>query len=683
MNESDGSAESIGFSSRDGHLDSRYDIQVSKELPEYSSEFAKACAVSDSRNQASSDSLYALIFNENFPSPIRKIDRLKKNESPYMADVVDSGIGSLSATGAQRYIAIVKKPEGKKLSDIIKEGMPLDDSFIMQNMVDQLNDCAEHLSKLDVIHGSINLDTIYLDKESGNITVKQCISEFTGYSQNPAFETIDRLTCNPAGKGDGDFAADYFSIGMVVASLLLNKEIFSDMKKEDIIKERFKKGTVSMVITQIMLATGRELPTRTSNLLKGLLNDFSEDRWQAEEVSAWLKRQDVPAPPVSKIHKQAQTGMIFDDEEYFSRKHLAYDIFLKWNTAKTGLRLADLSRWCNLALKKPDISEQIDMLSSGKSGDVILSDDKVFAIITILDPTGPIRFKGMSTNIFGIGGMLAYSYIKGERDYVQNIGTVINEGLVEYWVRRQKDPDYYSYSVLSWSPVKIRQYVRKKEIGFGMERVLYELNRSLACQSSMMGSNYVTTLTELLNTLDRRASNRKEDSDPVDRHIAGFIAASVNLMEDIRIKSLQNFPDIAKNRHVIMVGLLAVAQSHSSAKSLKGLTEWLNDGLSSLIDTLHSRLIKRDIKSKLKQASKDGNVNSLFKIISSPIYVKRDAYGFHEAKMQYRAITAEIFKLKKQSNIERMAYKIGLRVAVAISYLVCTVTMLYVFFQQS
>jgi len=665
-----------------GQLNPRYQLQFDNKIEELSTEFAIACSVFDSQNIESSDSIYALVFREKFPLRIKAIEKLKKSDSVHITDVIDSGKIALSKTGAQRYAVIFKRPEGKKLSVLLAEKGSFDDVFVLNTFLKQMLAGIESLHDIGIIHGCINPDTIYIDRDSGNIFIKECFSHFCGYLQKPIFESTERLMCHKTGKGDWDFSCDYYALGVVLLSMLTGRQLFEELKEKEILEARFERGSIEMIMNYLRNKLNMDFPPRILNLFKALLNDFSADRWRGEEISIWIKKQDIAAP-VSKIHKQAPVALVFNEKEYFSRQHLAHDIFVNWAIAKNSLKIADLARWLNLGMKKPEIADQIDSLVSNKHSEAIIPDEKIMYIITILDPSGPIRYKEFSSHIFGMGSYMWDCYMRGERDLLQNQASAISEGFIDYWVRQQPDPDYYSYSTLSWSPGKLRQYIRKRELGFGLERCIYELNGSLPCQSKIMGNNYVTSLPDLLTVLDHAAAKYSEGDDMVDRHIAAYIASSINLMDEIRIKELQSFPDIGKNPQMLMLGFLALAQSESRTKNLKALSTWISGKLIEIIDSLHSKLIKRDVKNKIKQAAKEGNLNSLFKVVSASGYIKRDYYGFQEARKQYRLLTMEILELRKQSSIERMAYKVGLRISVSISYIVCVVTVLFVLFYAS
>ncbi len=412
------------------------------------------------------------------------------------------------------------------------------------------------------------------------------------------------------------------------------------------------------------------------NLLQGLLADIPRDRWGGKEIRQWIKRQEH-AHAETRVHRQTTATFSFDEKEYGNRKHLAHALFQRWHVARRTLRTLDLARWLTVAIKRSDIADRVEQMNPSGRSEIVLPDDKLMRLITMLDPEGPLRYQGLSCHVSGLAGFLVHSYVQGSREAIQSLAETFNHGLVDHWIRQQPDPEAYTLMEMGWSPIKVRQFIRRPALGFSIERCLYECYRMLPCQSPFVGAHHVTTLPDLLTSLDAYQGN-KDETDPVDRHVAAFIASRIDLTEDIRVKTLKNFPQLGKQLQVSILGLLTVAQVESRIPQLKGLTDWMHRRLSSLIDLLHNRALRREMKQKMQQAAKEGTLTALFRVVADPAYARRDFYGFHEARKHYRQLGAEIARLQKQSNIERMAYQIGLRIAVTFSYLAAISTLLYV-----
>src|SRR3546814_7768561 len=71
---------------------------------------------------------------------------------------------------------------------------------------------------------------------------------------------------------------------------------------------------------------------------------------------------------------------------------------------------------------------------------------------------------------------------------------------------------------------KAKSVMDRTGMGYGMERVAYELNPNLPCRSPLFEADYVSDISELLPALDRLAERGVEIRNLIDRHIGAFIA---------------------------------------------------------------------------------------------------------------------------------------------------------------
>ena len=76
--------------------------------------------------------------------------------------------------------------------------------------------------------------------------------------------------------------------------------------------------------------------------------------------------------------------------------------------------------------------------------------------------------------------------------------------------------------------------IKVTNIGFGFERLLYQLNPSLCCQNSLLLPHYSYTLTDVLTTLNNLAAKHAKTSSLVDRHIAAFITNRLEVYRELR-----------------------------------------------------------------------------------------------------------------------------------------------------
>jgi eukaryotic-like serine/threonine-protein kinase len=123
----------------------------------------------------------------------------------------------------------------------------------------------------------------------------------------------------------------------------------------------------------------------------------------------------------------------------------------------------------------------------------------VTRICMALDPAAPLRHKGFSTHIDGIGPTLAMGFTK---EHVrENITAFINGRFLPQWMAlqsRTKSEILQIYSILEKLPALLTQ----PGPGFGIERCLYELNPYAHCMSQMIDHLYITRPEELVSALE-------------------------------------------------------------------------------------------------------------------------------------------------------------------------------------
>ncbi len=207
---------------------------------------------------------------------------------------------------------------------------------------------------------------------------------------------------------------------------------------------------------------------------------------------------------------------------------------------------------------------------------------------------------------------------------------------------------------------------------------MYEMNPYLPCLSPVLENTYALGLPAVLMALNQGRLNGKDIDN--DRHLTSYICFQTEIEDSIKIKTLQNFPYFSRALPIKYAAMFAFAQRKSGIDKLPGIANWLRQSLTQVTDKLNSNKIKKKIIENLDLAVATGDLNKIFSSISDANLIKSDVYGFQEAKRQYKMLSFEILKLKSQHNLDQLAYRMGLRVAVIISYLICAVAIMSVAF---
>jgi hypothetical protein len=87
---------------------------------------------------------------------------------------------------------------------------------------------------------------------------------------------------------------------------------------------------------------------------------------------------------------------------------------------------------------------------------------------------------------------------------------------------------------------RAREVMSRSSSGEGMERVMYDLNPTLACQSSLIEAYYVIDIEQLLPALNWLAENESDVTTLIDRHISAYIAAHFDNHRGVELRDLDN-----------------------------------------------------------------------------------------------------------------------------------------------
>jgi len=659
----------------------KYPINFSIKLEPFSTDVAEAFDINSN--------CYALIYKNSFAPNLDLIEYLNDNKSANVQEVLAFGKITSANTGEESLAVILKKISGVKISELLKANGQLSEGKIRDlSIPDQLLEVITFFNNENYIHGSINIDTIYFDTSINKLTALAPITHYTSFLQLPAFLPLNSLLTHPAARSRSDVSVDLVGFAVTILSLLSGGNPYKDAISVELVANiRIENGTLDSTITFAKNNNNFVFSPLIDQLFKGLLTDCINTSWGIEELKNWANKIDN-SYTVASLHKESLYAFRFNDSEHVSRKSLAQAIFNNWNEARKSLKLNELSRWVSLSLKNPDMADKLTDLASTKIENITLTDEQIVRVLSVIDPDGPLRYKDISITVDGMATFVSYCYTNGERDKLQQVASVINDGIITHWENQQgdtyhKDKIKFNYY---YDNTKTRLYLKKKSLGFGMERVLYDLNPTLPCQSELLTNFFTISIRDILLSLDKKSSSinldDEEIGDPMDRHIGAYITSHISLEDEIKLKTMQNYPKIANNQQIIIIGLLTIAQAEINSEPCKNLTKLLVKRLSTLLDSLHSNKIKKELSTNLAKVAESGNIKSIFKIVANPTYARNDSLGFKKARKEYHALLFHIKSFQKQSNIEKLAYQLGLRIAVTISYMLCAITIIFVMFQS-
>ncbi len=411
------------------------------------------------------------------------------------------------------------------------------------------------------------------------------------------------------------------------------------------------------------------------DFFRGVLNDTPGERWGLDQLMQWLggKRFNMiaPTPP-----KEGSRPLVFGAEEFFNRRLLAHAIHRHWREALSVIKTLKLDRWVETSLHRPELTERMERtLRNGleKTATERQVGDMMTRVIAILDPVGPLRTMALSLRPDALGILLAAAIETNGPELSQILG-IIEYDTSSFWLDQLESNKGPETSHAIWKLQRARSYLKRKTIGFGLERVLYELNPALPCQSPLLKPYHIMTAVDALKTLDALAPTLAPNTSLVDKHIATFIACRTDMAKEIQIHDLSIIPALANNPELMMMRLLAKAQQKQSRLVLVGLSAWAAMRLEKMIDEIHNRIIRKQLKLQLKRLAQTGNLADVLGAIMNRAVIIRDHEGFSQAIALHQINHDRIERLRNDDILDYKAKKMGGKMAANICTIVLVIT---------
>jgi hypothetical protein len=648
----------------------RFIVRTSSPLPDYNNEFCAAFTVDDNAAKEGEE-YYALVYNKGVPIRMNAIATLTQRVFPNLQSPVAAEITTISEMGEQRIVAIFPKLQGISLRQFISANGPCSESFIIQYIITPLTALLRLMHDSNIPHGTINLDTVIIDAQ-GKIILTECVSQVCGYTQNFLYESLERVSVFPIGKGEGDNVIDYYALGALCLALTLGKEPVTDESTETFLESRLSRGSFNAI------TVGIKIPPIMEDLFKGLINDKKTECWNHTHIADWIKgkKYNIISPT---SHIESSRAITFNDKEFFNCRALAYSLYISWDKAQKFLKEETLVKWIERNVQDTHKAEKLrDVLRiySTNHGKTRMTDDDLVAnSLLILDPDSVIRLKGRGTTIDGLIQIFTFGTATKKNEYIQYFLRILHLKLIDLWESGRRSDVRNKHHALALELIERAQgLMEETSMGFGIERCLYELNPTLACQSELLFGEYITTLHAMLQNLETHANDKKELF--VDRHIIAFITNRLEMKSKVIIKGLSRFPQLENNADIQLLALLAISQKQTKIKQLKNLAEVMEKRLASVVNLYHSTKIREQYAESLRNVARSGDLVAMIKIVTNTSFIKKDEQGFQRAKAQYNQLDNRISQYNNKRVISNIGYRYGLQLALILAYMFCSIVVI-------
>lgn len=612
----------------------RYEIDPSTPLPALSRASARAFAAID-RNEPSR-AIYAVVTDPRRPFRQRSYHQSRQMQNDCFTTLIRTGSEAWPLTQRKETILIVPRPAGAPLMPSLNDRIePLPFHRLTRAVLPAIADMLDEMANNHITHRAIRPDNIFLDADTGTFTVGECFSVPGGVALPAVFEPIERAMCMPEGRGEGDPSDDMFALGVTTLFLALGQNPVADLDDETLLLRRRQLGTYAALVGK------RRMPTELIQMLRALLRDDQDDRWSVEDLLGWLNSGRVSSPP-GNVKIECTRPFEFGERKYKTTQTLAYALGGDWNGALEVVKSGTIRKWLDKALKDKRAQSALARCSvSGTNGPRSISADlRVARTLLALDPNGPLRYRDLTMMPDGIGAALAVLYDDPAR--LKTLVDMLIGMLPAFWMDQKNRPNYAMFTA-DEAINRVLPLLSQQAPGFGIERVLYELNPSMACQSPLVASANCVEITPLLRALDNCAGDQESI---IDRHIAGFIAARVrgSVDRDMNDISLASAPG---EKLLAQMRLIAHVESQGDIDELTGICRYFMRKSAVILDTYRHVDLRARLAKKANAAAESGNVGKMLKVLGSEKTRRWDSNGFNTARRQYRQDESDVAALQE------------------------------------
>lgn len=616
----------------------RYQINPNAPLSELDTPSAKAYAVRDQSEAARQ--LFALICTPGLPPRLELMTFLRGNEIPGLLPLVEWGVVDWAPLSQRCLAVIYERPLGGRLAaDAFGGSSRIDSHDVVRQVIEPAVQALSRLASRGFSHRAVRPDNMYfMDAEMREVVLGDCVTGPAAFDQPVVFETIERAMASPAGRGEGTAALDLYALGISLVFLLLGRNPTHNQGPDQLIQAKVERGTYNAV------CGNERLPLLLIEPLRGLLGDNPESRWTFEDTQMWLAGARR-SPSQHKASPKADNGLLFNGRDYFSPRTLAHVFSQNITDAAPVIRDGRLETWLRRQLLKADLADKVQAaveIARAHQQDPLGGNDYLVAKVCILlDPAGPIRYKGFCFMPEGFGAALALEIL--QRGETQIPAEVLVRDIPAIWLGAQDNNRQWTAAVeMVFS--QLRMYMQSTDMGQGIERCLYHANPGLACQSQLVVKDGMLDVERLLHALDQASKNIDTATRPIDRHIAAFIAARAE--QDVMgyMRALTN-PD-ERTATVAMLGLLSALQTKYGANDLFGLSSWVGGHLGPAIAHFRSQSTRREIEREMLRIVRLGSLPQLLDLVDNPAKLQRDRDNFAQAEIQYLAAQSEIERIE-------------------------------------
>ena len=607
-------------------LEGRFRIDLSQRLGHLESGTNSVVRATDL--QEPSAEYFAIISNPYSYYRQWIAQSMMESRIPGMVDLVARGKLRNSDTDI-RYVSVFDMPLGGALYG---EGeVPLSENLVLDLVLPSVISSLQALHKEKLTHRAIRANNLFFaDSNRSQILLGEAVTEAPGSSQPVVYEPVETAMAHPMGRGEGTPADDIYATGVLILHLVAGTRPLAALSADEIYERKLKVGSFAALTEDISLSP------RISDVLAGLLQDDPKRRWDIETLAQW-REAIKESPRRGRGDRHAFSVITFESEEYNSPRLLAHAMTKKPKAAVELLEDGRLAKWVKNSLRDDAMAKAIANIQTSTKGAPRGQKRNVTTAVTQatrrLDPDGILWYRDIAFTRGALGSLMLSMFEKDDQESKKSLAELFESGLLltmaveEIRESKERRRDWMSETSIT----NCFDYMKRKgDLGFGLERCLYELNPQSPCFSPLVLGSYVKNVPEFIEIAEKKLLSSNGQGNPFDRHAAAFIAAKSKGI-DKYLRPLANHSPDSVPYVLGQLKLFAKIQAAAHPGPLPGFCRWAEEMLKSVFSKIKSRVRREVVNQRLQEAMKSGNLETILQATDIERQIVQDAREYEEA----------------------------------------------------
>ncbi len=490
------------------------------------------------------------------------------------------------------------------------------------------------LTARGITHRGIRLDNVFQSVPGQPVVMGTAWTGPPAMTQPALFEPPYSAMCLPAGRGEGTIADDVYALGVLLLCLALGHPVL-EHDDTTIIRRKLELGTYAA------LAGDERLPPVIGDLVRGMVAEDPEHRPTPAlllDPASARGRRVAARPP-----RRAQRPMTLAGGEVWSTRSLALALAVVPDEGAQAVRSGRVEQWLRRSLGDAQVAAGVEELVRHRVDDVTPGNDAelLMRAVALIDPLAPLCWRGVAIWPDGIGPALAVAQADAPDVLVRLEEVIVREEAANWASLRADRCDVAMLRAEarqrhSWLPQRGGQ-------GSGdMSRLTYLLNPLMPCRSPLLVGHWVARLADLLPALEEVAGHaERQQTDPIDGHVAAFIAARLERRLDNELSTQIGGAAAC----LAQIRTLAQLQSRLHPRPLPALAAWLAARASPVVSTWRNRERRAGIEHRLQPLAAAGYLAPMLHVLDDPGARSADVREAQEAAAALAGLDAELAQI--------------------------------------